>query len=85
MNLNLSQYKSAGVFIEEIEAPLTPSANVEVNTLYPFFSRKGIFNRPVLITKYSEFVKMYGERNQKLEHKGFIYWDRSCSSFGPRY
>ena len=29
MNLNLSQYKSAGVFIEEIEAPLTPSANVE--------------------------------------------------------
>lgn len=70
MNLNLSQYKSAGVFIEEIEAPLTPSANVEVNTLYPFFSRKGIFNRPVLITKYPEFVKMYGERNQKLEHKG---------------
>lgn len=85
--LNLAQFKSAGVYIQEIDN--TTEITVESNSLRLLvgFNPKGPFNRPVFLSNENDRVKIFGDIDQKLEAKG-NYFNRMAQtlvSAGPLF
>lgn len=72
-SLDLSQFKAPGVYTVEFENP--PSTPIQTNTirLIVGFSRKGVYNRPVLISNRKELISVYGEIDTFLEQRGSFF------------
>jgi len=71
---NLGKYKVPGIYIEEVDQSIIdlPIQEVLIN-LVPGFSRKGPFNKPVLVNNSSEFEKTFGTLDKYLENKGSYF------------
>ena len=73
INLNLSQFKSAGVYTLEIDNSQVTTTTVNTNRLLVGFANKGPFNRPVYLETDTDRETVFGPINTKLEHKGCFF------------
>jgi hypothetical protein len=71
--LDLSQFKSAGVFTIEIDQSERITVTTQSLRLVPGFSKVGPFNTPVFIRSTRDRQKYYGELDLKLERKGSFF------------
>lgn len=83
LTLDLAQFKSAGVYTLEVDD--TVSYTVETNALRLLvgFSAKGPFNKPVFLRNEKDAKTVFGEINEKLEHKG-SYFNRFAETLARR-
>lgn len=71
MAINISKYKRPDVFIEEIDNSIIDQIVTEgIINLVPGFSKKGQFNRPILLKKKSDALSIIGPIDRNLEKKG---------------
>lgn len=77
ISLNLSDFKSAGVYIREYA--MSESINLNSNTirLIVGFSRKGKFNSPVFLRNAKDMKNIFGPIDTFLERRG-SYFHRAC-------
>jgi hypothetical protein len=73
-NKDLGKYKRPGIFIEEIDLSIIsrPVQEVLIN-LVPGFSKKGPFNKPVLVNDPQTFEDIFGPVDKNLENKGSYF------------
>jgi len=71
--LDLSQFKSAGVYTVEIDQTERIIVTTQSLRLVPGFSAKGPFNTPVFIRSNRDLSKFYGDLDRKLERKGSFF------------
>lgn len=71
--LNLSQFKSAGVYTIEIDQSERVTVTSQSLRLVPGFSKVGPFNTPVFIRSTRDRQKWYGNLDYKLERKGSFF------------
>lgn len=71
--LDLSQFKSAGVFTIEIDQSERITVTTQSLRLVPGFSKVGPFNTPVFIRSTRDRQKYYGDIDLKLERKGSFF------------
>lgn len=58
----MPEYLAPGVFVEEIDGGSKPIEGVGVNTAaFVGYAKSGEFNRPIFITSWSDFCRLYGE------------------------
>lgn len=86
--INIADYRRPDVYINEIDSSVRaiPAQQTIVN-LIPGFSRKGPFNRPVLIQNGADRQDVYGPIDRNLEKKG-CFFHRTidiCLQSGPVY
>lgn len=76
MSINLSDYRRAGIFIDEKNNSVIdrqPAQEAVVNFI-PGFSRKGtVFNRPVLLRTSNDRSTYFGDIDRFLEKKGSYF------------
>ena len=71
MAINISKYRRPDVFIEEIDNSIIEQIVTEgIINLVPGFSKKGQFNRPILLKKKSDALQIIGPIDRNLEKKG---------------
>ncbi len=72
-SLDLSQFKAPGVYTVEFDN--SEYTTIETNTLRLIvgFSRKGVYNRPVLISNKKEAISVYGDIDTLLESRGSFF------------
>lgn len=71
MAINISKYRRPDVFIEEIDNSIIEQIVTEgIINLVPGFSKKGQFNRPILLKKKSDAQQIIGPIDRNLEKKG---------------
>jgi len=77
---NLGKYKVPGIYIDEVDDSFVqlPIQEVLIN-LVPGFSKKGPFNKPILVDTQQEFEKIFGTLDKYLENKG-SYFHRTVST-----
>lgn len=81
-NLDLTQYKSAGVYTIEIDDTVTDvTATGNSLRLLVGFNKKGPFNRPVLLASDNDRQNVFGN-DFSLEHKG-CYFNRFAKTMIP--
>ena len=74
LKLDLSSFKSSGVYTLEIDNSIQPIVEVESLRLVPGFSEKPPFNRPIFLNNIEDKRKLYGSSiNTKLERNGCFY------------
>ena len=71
--LDLSQFKSAGVYTVEVDQSERIQVTTQSLRLVPGFSSQGPFNAPVFIRSGRDLTKFYGPIDQKLERKGSFF------------
>jgi hypothetical protein len=71
--LDLSQFKSAGVYTIEVDQSERIVVTTQSLRLLPGFSKVGPFNAPVFIRSTRDRQKFYGELDRKLERKGSFF------------
>jgi len=71
--LDLSQFKSAGVYTVEIDNSERIVVTTQSLRLVPGFSAQGPFNTPVFIRSTRDLEKFYGVIDPKLERKGSFF------------
>lgn len=72
-SLDLSQFKSAGVYTIEVDQSERVTVTTQSLRLLPGFSKVGPFNTPVFIRSTRDRQKFYGETDTKLERKGSFF------------
>jgi hypothetical protein len=74
MDLEFSKYPTPGVYVEETYTGVfTQAAQEATINFVPGFSRKGVFNRPVLIRTSVDRERIYGPLDRTLEAKGSFF------------
>lgn len=78
-NIQIGKYKRPGIFIEEYDKSIVVSPNVEapIPNLVVGFSKKGVFNQPILLNNLSDMAT-YGQIDRNLERRG-SYFHRTIS------
>ena len=71
--LDLSQFKSAGVYTIEVDQSERITVTTQSLRLVPGFSKIGPFNTPVFIRSTRDRQKFYGDIDLKLERKGSFF------------
>jgi len=71
--LDLSQFKSAGVYTVEVDQSERIQVTTQTLRLVPGFSAKGPFNAPVFIRNTKDLTRIYGLLDTKLERKGSFF------------
>lgn len=71
--LDLSQFKSAGVYTIEVDQSERIIVTTQSLRLIPGFSKVGPFNAPVFIRSTRDLQKFYGDLDRKLERKGSFF------------
>lgn len=71
--LDLSQFKSAGVFTIEIDQSERVTVTTQSLRLVPGFSKIGPFNTPVFVRSTRDRQKFFGDIDKKLERKGSFF------------
>ena len=71
--LDLTQFKSAGVYTVEIDNTERVIVNAQALRLVPGFSMQGRYNIPVFIRSNRDLEKFYGPLDTKLERKGSFF------------
>lgn len=71
--LDLSQFKSAGVYTVEIDNSERIVVTTQSLRLVPGFAAQGPFNTPVFIRSSRDLEKFYGGIDAKLERKGSFF------------
>jgi len=77
--LDLSQFKSAGVYTVEVDQSQRISVTTQTLRLVPGFAVKGPYNAPVFIRSTRDLTRFYGSIDTKLERKG-SYFQRSIET-----
>lgn len=72
-SLDLSQFKAPGVYTVEFDNSITTQIQTNTLRLIVGFSRKGVYNRPVLISNRKELTSVYGEIDTFLEQRGSFF------------
>ena len=73
ISLDLSQFKSAGVYTLEFDNFERITVTTQSLRLVPGFSAKGPFNTPVFIRSTRDLQRFYGDIDLKLERKGSFF------------
>ena len=73
LTLDLSQFKSAGVYTIEVDQSERITVTTQSLRLVPGFSKIGPFNTPVFIRSTRDRQKFYGDIDLKLERKGSFF------------
>jgi len=73
LSLDLSQFKSAGVYTIEVDQSERITVTTQSLRLVPGFSKVGPFNTPVFIRSTRDRQKFYGDLDLKLERKGSFF------------
>lgn len=87
-NKDLGKYRRPGIFIEEIDKSFIERPIQEVlRNLVPGFSKKGPFNKPVLVDNPVDFETIFGPVDRNLENKQsyFHRFVRDMLTVGPVY
>jgi len=71
--LDLTQFKSAGVYTVEIDNSERVIVTTQSLRLVPGFSAQGPFNTPVFIRSNRDLEKYFGSIDRKLERKGSFF------------
>ena len=71
--LDLSQFKSAGVYTVEVDQSERIQVTTQTLRLVPGFSSRGPFNAPVFIRNTKDLQRIYGPIDTKLERKGSFF------------
>ena len=71
--LDLSQFKSAGVYTIEVDQSERIVVTTQSLRLVPGFSKQGPFNAPVFIRSTKDRQRFYGDIDKKLERKGSFF------------
>ena len=71
--LDLSQFKSAGVYTIEVDQSERIIVTTQSLRLLPGFSKVGPFNAPVFIRSTRDRQRFYGDIDRKLERKGSFF------------
>ena len=71
--LDLSQFKSAGVYIIEVDQSERITVTTQALRLLPGFSAVGPYNTPVFIRSTRDRQRFYGDVDRKLERKGSFF------------
>ena len=71
--LDLSQFKSAGVYTVEIDQSERIQITTQTLRLVPGFSTQGPYNAPVFIRDTRDLTRFYGTLDKKLERKGSFF------------
>lgn len=71
--LDLSQFKSAGVYTIEVDQSERIIVTTQSLRLLPGFSKVGPFNAPVFIRSTRDRQRFYGDVDRKLERKGSFF------------
>lgn len=71
--LDLTQFKSAGVYTVEIDNSERITVTTQSLRLVPGFSMQGPFNTPVFIRSTRDMERFYGPIDTKLERKGSFF------------
>ena len=71
--LDLSQFKSAGVYTVEVDQSERIVVTTQSLRLLPGFSKVGPYNAPVFIRSTRDLTKFYGDLDRKLERKGSFF------------
>jgi hypothetical protein len=71
--LDLSQFKSAGVYTIEVDQSERIQVTTQSLRLLPGFSTQGPFNAPVFIRSTKDLARFYGNNDVKLERKGSFF------------
>lgn len=72
MTIELSQFKSAGVYTVEIDQSERVTVTTQTLRLVPGFATRGVYNSPVFIRSTTDRFKFYGT-DSKLERKGSFF------------
>lgn len=83
LTLDLAQFKSAGVYTLEIDDTTSYTVDTNALRLLVGFSAKGPFNKPVFLRNPKDARTIFGEINEKLEHKG-SYFNRFAETLSSR-
>lgn len=63
----MPEYLAPGVFVEEIDNGSKPIEGVGINTAaFIGYAKSGEFNKPTLITNWTQFCQLYGEEENAL-------------------
>lgn len=73
ISLDLSQFKSAGVYTIEIDQTERVTVTTQSLRLVPGFATQGPFNAPVFIRSTNDLYKFFGAKDIKLERKGSFF------------
>jgi hypothetical protein len=71
--LDLSQYKAPGIYFEEYEGAPVTQVDTTILRLVPGFSRKGIYNKPILVNSKNEAIQIFGDIDPFLEKRGSFF------------
>ena len=70
MSINVANYQRPDIYIEEIDNSVLEQIVTEgIINLVPGFSKKGPFNRNVLLKRTSDLTQIFGPRDRNLEKK----------------
>lgn len=73
ITLDLTQFKSAGVYTIEVDNSERISVTTQSLRLVPGFSMEGPYNTPVFIRSTRDLERFYGTLDTKLERKGSFF------------
>jgi len=63
----LPEYLTPGLYVEEVDSGSKPIEGVGMTTAaFIGYAKSGEFNTPTLVTSWTEFVKLYGEDDNKI-------------------
>ena len=71
--LDLSQFKSAGVYVIEVDQSERITVTTQALRLLPGFAAQGPYNAPVYIRSTRDRQRFYGDIDRKLERKGSFF------------
>lgn len=74
ISIDLNSFKAAGVYTLEVDnTARVADESVESLRMLVGFSNKGPFNRPVLLQEDADRLRIFGDVDTKLEHKGCFF------------
>ena len=73
----LAEIKSSGIYRFVFDKSQLPAEKAQTMRLFVGYSEKGPFNTPVYVESVSDFKRIYGDVNKKLERYG-DFFHRSC-------
>lgn len=74
ISVDLNSFKAAGVYTLEVDnTARVADESVESLRMLVGFSNKGPFNRPVLLQEDADRLRIFGDVDTKLEHKGCFF------------
>jgi len=73
MTIDLSQFKSAGVYTIEVDQSERITVATQSLRLVPGFAARGPYNSPVFIRSTADLSRFFGSKDTKLERKGSFF------------